>query len=108
MVSPRTKGRLTEKRCEKKLQELGYITYLVPPSRPFQQVQDIFHLWDLIAMRGDEVLFVQVKTNYHSGYVKYRKFQENFPGVRCQLWNWQTHNGWIVKDFHSQVVDQRS
>lgn len=118
MTSNRAKGRMNEKKCEAKLKEAGWLTYLVPPSMRFQKNIDIFGLFDVIAIRtrpclytkmriGEapekilsetEVLLVQVKTNYHGGYVEYRKFKENFPGIRVQLWNWQDHKGWLIKE----------
>jgi len=100
-MNSRQKGRRTEKMCEKKLLELGYLVYLVPPPRKFNKNNDIFHLWDILCSKETEhfPILIQVKTNYTGGCVQYRKFQENFPGYRCQLWNWKSRQGWFIKDF---------
>lgn len=62
-VNTRNKGRRAELRARDILEAAGYQVELTKSPSKWSKQQDMFGLWDLIAIRGSDVRFVQVKSN---------------------------------------------
>lgn len=97
------RGADAERRCANELRDLGYVAVRSAASRsPF----------DVIAIRGDEILLVQVKRTKAKGRMlhgKTRRELETFavPDVGCvkkQLWCWLDRAGWTKTEIVSSKV----
>lgn len=62
-MSSRSKGRHNERRTQLLLEADGWLVERVKGGGKFQKSVDFFGLWDLIAVRSYETMWVQVKTN---------------------------------------------
>ena len=94
MTSARAKGSQTEIRAQKALEAEGWMVYRVPLSRAWTKSVDIFHLWDLFAVRKGEYKLVQIKTNKKPSLTPYEQFwQENMAScLSCEVWVWYNRN----------------
>jgi len=63
-MNTRAKGRRNEFRCKDALNALGYEVELSRPSTRFSLSNDLYGLWDAVAIRYDGIRFIQVKTNH--------------------------------------------
>jgi len=70
MSSTRSRGRATELKAKHWLERQGYEVQIAPMPTRWSRQNDFFGLWDLIAIKPDEILFVQVKMNRNSIYGK--------------------------------------
>ena len=62
-MNTRAKGSNNERKAVKILEEFGYLTYRVPGSTKFNLNVDVFHLFDIIALKNKDKRWIQVKTN---------------------------------------------
>lgn len=62
MPSTRQKGRDAELRAKKWLEEKGYECQLAPMPTRYSHQNDLFGLWDVLAVNAEEMLAVQVKS----------------------------------------------
>ena len=95
MVNTRRKGRKNELKARDFLLGLGYLVELTKNPSRFQKQQDLFGLWDLMAIRDDGILFIQVKSNrrvYGKELARYLNFPKP-PGCSLQIWTyWDRKN----------------
>lgn len=75
-----SKGRRNQRRCADWLREQGYCVEVARFSR--WGSTDFFNLFDIIAVGGDEVRLIQVKTNRREG-VELRKRISAFVVPEC-------------------------
>ena len=99
MVSSRAKGRRNELLCQKKLEEKGWITYLVPPKQRFSSQCDVWEIFDIIAYKEQQRMYVQVKTNQFGSTRKQLEewsnhHKNNYEMI--QLWVWIDNKGWKI------------
>ena len=90
MASTRQIGRKKERRTRDWLEELGYKVCLTPMPTRWQKEQDMFGLWDLIAVDSDQVRFIQVKSRkiYGKELIKYNEFPCP-PNCTKEVWVWK-------------------
>lgn len=62
-MNTRRKGRKNELRARDILEEAGYSVCVAPNPLKWSLENDLWGLWDLCAVNGVSVRFVQVKTN---------------------------------------------
>lgn len=62
-MNRRARGNKTEQFAVQLLESQGFITYRVPGSRLYQKNQDIFHLFDILAVINNSYKLIQIKTN---------------------------------------------
>lgn len=62
-INTREKGRKGEIKAANLLIAKGYTVQLAPKPSKFAKQNDMFGLWDLIAVGKEEVRFIQVKVN---------------------------------------------
>lgn len=88
MVNTRAKGRRNEFRCRDALVALGYVVELSRPSSRFQVQNDLWGLWDCVAIRHDGIRCIQVKTNHTAPreWVERAKSWLCPPNVTKELW----------------------
>ena len=63
-MNRRQKGRRNEFKAKKILEDAGYDVIIAPMSTRWAKQTDLFGLWDLIAVRHNEIRFIQVKSNH--------------------------------------------
>lgn len=93
IVNNRAKGRRNELRAKKALEALGYTVELAKPSSRFQRQNDLWGLWDCVAVRQDDVRCIQVKSNSSRPSLAWR--------VAAKSWKapaYFTRELWIYKD----------
>lgn len=62
-MNTREKGRRNEFKCRDALLAQGYDVECAPMPTKWSKKNDLFSLWDVVAVRGDVVRFIQVKSN---------------------------------------------
>jgi len=62
-MNTRQKGRRNEKKAKAILEGLGYQVALTANPTKFAVEQDLFGLWDAIAVSALDIRFIQVKSN---------------------------------------------
>ena len=62
-INTRAKGRKNEIKAKKILEAAGYDVELTKSPSKWAEQQDLFGLWDLMAVKKNEIRFVQVKSN---------------------------------------------
>ena len=63
MINKRVKGRKNELKARDILVSAGYEVELTKSPSKFSKQQDLFGLFDLIAVRETDIRFIQVKSN---------------------------------------------
>jgi hypothetical protein len=89
-MSTRTKGRKMELRTRDALIKQGYAVQVAPMPSKWSTQNDMFGLWDVVAVNGTEVRFIQVKTNrkvYGKQKAKYAAFNCP-PFCTKEIWSW--------------------
>lgn len=92
MPSTRAIGRRNELKTRDYLIERGYRVCVAPMPTKWATENDMWGLWDLVAISDEEVLFVQVKTNKNSTYGKALKQHRDFvvpDNCRKECWLWE-------------------
>ena len=91
MVNLRRKARINEKRAEDELVSQGWIVERMQYSgNIWQKRKDFFGLWDIMAMQGDKIRFIQVKTNNHPKLQPFYEFARLYgcEHVLYEIWIW--------------------
>lgn len=70
MASTRARGRDTELKAKRYFEALGYRVQLAPMPTRWSLQNDLFGLWDLVAVNESETIWAQVKMNRGSTYGK--------------------------------------
>lgn len=74
----RQKGYRSVKAVRDVLEADGYIVGNVERNSKFSKERDLFGLWDLLAVRGRQHIYIQVKTNLSIGKKKPTKWLEPY------------------------------
>ena len=102
-MSTRSVGRKAELLCKKQLEQEGWLVYLVDMPRKFKRQQDIFNMFDGIALRKGELLMFQVTTGTTRGKIKQLKeFTIKYALYKVaeyiQVWVWIKRKGFKIYD----------
>lgn len=87
-MNTRQKGRKNELKAKAILEAEGWDVQLAPNPSKWSLQNDLFGLWDLIAVNSTRILCVQVKTNqpmYGKQLDRYQAWQCP-PNVTKQMW----------------------
>jgi len=87
-MNSRTKGAKSERECREELKYGGYKVFSPQKTSRFGS-QDIFGKWDVIAIKGNKLRFIQVKTGDTKGFLKVLKSwaeSHPVPNVTWELW----------------------
>jgi len=69
MNSAKSKGDLSEREAREEYEKYGWSVYRPTRCSRFTD-KDIFNMFDFVAVNGDQVHFVQVKTGRTQGFLK--------------------------------------
>lgn len=96
-MNPKAKGRKAELECQRILEKEGWKVYLVPPPRRMVKSADIFHLFDVIAVKGRLWRLIQVKSNRKPSFRPYWEFglDHGFEGLSIEVWVRHDRKGWV-------------
>jgi len=71
------------------------------------QSNDFYNMFDIIAIRGSEVRFIQVKSNKAHWYKARKDIQkwmkDNNIQLRCEVWLKENHKDWVVDVFKFDI-----
>ena len=70
MASTRARGRNLELKCKRLYESKGYQVQIAPMPSRWSFQNDLFGLWDLIAVNKDEIICIQCKMNRNDIYGK--------------------------------------
>ena len=99
MPSTRQIGRTKELKARDILVEAGYDVQLAPMPTKYSKQNDLFSLWDLIAVKHNEIRFVQVKSRKIYG-IQLEPYQEWECPNNCskEIWVFEKYaRGPIIK-----------
>ncbi len=92
------KGYRREYQCMKKLQSLGYLVERKNKAKFCDT--DFYNLFDLVAVREDTTLWVQVKSSRYSANKAVRDIakwkKDNSLKLSCQVWFKEDYKDWVV------------
>ena len=94
-MNSRSKGNKNERRAELLLKKLGYETQRAGYRR-FKQ-NDFFGLFDILAIKPNENMLVQVKSNakpVKKTFEDILAFANKYPQYTVNLWVWRDRRGW--------------
>ena len=85
------KGYRTVAKIKQVLTKNGYIVSNLEKTGKFVKEKDLWNLWDLIAIKSKEHLFIQAKTNmkghkWKEPYIKFGKMHGS-KYVKYEIWN---------------------
>ena len=97
MVNSRAKGHNTERRAKKELESIGWLVDKARGSMRWSKNNDFFNMWDLIAIRGGILRFIQVKTNNKPKLDKFINWRNKWVGaysdcIICEIWIYYEKN----------------
>ncbi len=93
-----TKGNRRERQAKKKLEEMGYRVHKKKDTK--WDSSDMLGLYDLFATDGEEIRFIQVKSNRTGGALK--KIKNNCPlpdvsMIKKEVWIFEDYEGIRIK-----------
>ena len=87
-INRRKKGKYFEKKCRDQLKADGYLVDFKPNTRFCSN--DFFYLFDVLAIKENEVRLIQVKSNLSHFYTARKEIREwrikNNIKVQCEVW----------------------
>ena len=118
----RAKGRRTQNKAIKHLENLGYIVDVVERTGKFRKYKDLYsgfcvNCWkredeccdnkdefegfDIIAIKSDHTILVQIKTNSPATQRTFKKFAKKFATKHRKVWcmTWYDRSGWVIQDY---------
>ncbi|MCC7570478.1 hypothetical protein KO465_03980 [Candidatus Micrarchaeota archaeon] len=87
-MSSRSKGSKHEREAKQELEEQGWIAFKPQKTSRFG-TQDIFNMFDLVAVKENQLKFIQIKTGSTAGFLKKLKkwsAEHSILGVSWELW----------------------
>ena len=97
----RAKGNRTRNKCVRSYAGKDWDVEIVEKTGRFVKIKDLYGLFDLIAIKGTQVLFIQVKTNKPATQQPYIDWAEAHcnESIRCICWTWYDHKGERIQEY---------
>lgn len=97
------KGYRTKKKAQKYYQERDWAVDDCEKGGRFIKNKDLFNLFDLVAVKGCQVLFIQVKTNRPAGQKEFQEWADKHcnESIRCVVWTWYDRDGPRIQEYKS-------
>ena len=87
-MGARSKGSKHEREAKKELEKNGWTVFKPQKTSKFG-TQDIFNMFDIVAIKDNKITFVQVKTGSTAGFLKKLKLwkkKHDIENVSWELW----------------------
>lgn len=98
-MNKKAKGQRIENLAKKLLEEKGYLVEKKNWSK--YGSPDFFGWFDLVAVKGDKVTWIQVKSNKTHFYTARKKIgyflYENQLAINCEIWLYEGRNRWRIE-----------
>jgi len=96
MINLRRKGNRSRLKAIKELQEAGWIVDVVEKTNRYAKEKDCFGLFDLLALRGGQVMLLQISTNRHHTHFQFEEFAKKyaFNNIMIEQWVSIDRGGW--------------
>jgi Holliday junction resolvase len=106
-MSRRSVGKEHERQCKKQWKQNGWLVDFKFGSR--WNSEDLFGMFDFVAVKGNRVVFVQVKTADTDFYKARKEVQEflntNKLEIEAQVWQWRSRKPWRVANMTPHGYD---
>lgn len=95
----RAKGNRSVRRAIDYYTEKGWRVDKVEKTGKFIIEKDLFGLFDLVGIRKNQVVFIQVKTNKPATQQAYKEFSKCYGGrhLGCEVFTWYDRRGPVVQ-----------
>ncbi len=92
------KGYRREYACQNELKKQGYLVERKNKAKFCET--DFFNLFDLVAVKGTQVLWVQVKSSRYPARKAVKEIRQwldqNSLNLHCQVWFKENYKDWVV------------
>ena len=96
-MNTRAKGNRIERKAVEALESLGFLVYRVRgSSNRFNQNNDIFGMFDLLAVKPNETMLVQVKSSQKPSLKPFAEFKVKYPQFNVEIWVWKNRKGFEI------------
>lgn len=95
------KGARTKRKCKKFYEERGWDVGDVEKTSRYAKQKDLFDLFDLIAIKGQKVKFIQVKTNKPATQKPYKEWAKKHccHNIECVVATWYDYKNWRLQKY---------
>lgn len=113
MVRTRQKGNRSQRRAIEYYQSDGWLVDKVEKTGKFITDKDLFNLFDLVGIKNNKTVFVQVKTNRPPPQKEYLEFAEEYagPNILVESYTWYDRKGARILQYyqnnHIETIDLR-
>lgn len=97
----RAKGNRTRNKCIRFYSKKDWDVEIVEKTGRYVKIKDLYGLFDLIAIKGTTIAFIQVKTNkpaVQQPYIDWAK-EHCCENIKCICWTWYDHKGPRIQEY---------
>jgi len=97
-MNTRVKGSRLRLAAKKVFEDMGFLVDIVEKTHRFAPIRDCFGVADLIAIKKNSVVLIQVTANRPHTHGQFEEFSREYCGsnVGMQQWVWIDNKGWRV------------
>lgn len=97
----RSKGNRTRNKCVRYYSGKDWDVEVVEKTGRFVKIKDLYGLFDLIAIKGTQVAFIQVKTNKPPTQQPFKDWAKAHcsDNIKCICWTWYDHKGSRIQEY---------
>ena len=97
MINRRAKGNRIERKVVEHLERQGFLVYRVRgSSNRFNLNNDIFGLYDILAIKPNETRLIQVKSSQKPILKPFADFKAKYPQFNVEIWVWKNRKGFEI------------
>jgi len=95
-MKTKAKGNRIQLKAIKELELDGWLVSKVEKGGKFAVEKDMFGLFDVVAVRRGQCLFVQLTCNRNHPHTQYQEFSKEYHnnGISFEQWVWYDRKGW--------------
>lgn len=104
-MNTKKKGQRTLYKIMKQLRDAGWLVSIVERPTRFNRNKDMFNLFDLVAVKGPYIKFIQAKTNQWGSMKHIKEFTANHGSefLSCEVWQWKDYDGMYSRILNDEV-----
>lgn len=114
MSNNKTKGNRNQLKCIRELESSGWLVDKVEKTGRFAKIKDLYGLFDIVCVKKNKTLYVQITTNKPHTHKNYQSFARKYGGknLLVEQWVWYDRRGWRKIVYQSsgkkKVIDERN